>query len=95
MPTASRKTTTKDSVGPEQDPPVEKSEPVPPESDEATPPDGGEPGEGKIKILNPGTTAVTYSADARQIAAGERLEVEELDEVGEAALDRGYIVKID
>jgi hypothetical protein len=88
-----------DSVGPEQDPPVEPGDQVAPEPDEGAtggPEDGaGENGKDKVKILNPGTTAVTFSTDGRQIAAGERLEIDKLDEVGQTALDRGYIVKID
>lgn len=85
-----------DAVAPEQDPPVEETPAVPPELDaDDSPKDGEQPEEGTFKILNPGTTSVVYTEDGKQIAAGEKLDVTDLDEAGQAALDRGYIVKID
>lgn len=86
-----------DAVAPEQDPPAEETPaPVPPEPDaDDSPKDGEQPEEGTFKILNPGTTSVVYTEDGKQIAAGEKLDVTDLDEAGQAALDRGYIVKID
>lgn len=86
-----------ESVAPEQDPPpAEETPAVPPEPEpDDTPKDGEQPEEGTFKILNPGTTAIVYTEDGKQIAAGEKLDMTDLDEAGQAALDRGYIVKID
>jgi hypothetical protein len=98
--TSNRKTAAKegtDAVAPEQDPPVEQPvDPIAPEPDAPVKDDDGEtPEQGSFTILNPGTSSVAYTEDARQIEPGQRITVTDLDEAGQAALDRGYIVKID
>jgi hypothetical protein len=85
MATAPRKSV-KPEPDPEDAPPVDKVEPEP----------EGEPAaeeSGKIGLLNPGTTSIVYSADGRSIGGGERAEVDEVDEVGQAAIDRGYLMR--
>lgn len=44
-------------------------------------------------ILNPGTNPVTYTDDARVIAAGERLRDVTIDRITRAALDRGDLIE--
>jgi len=44
-------------------------------------------------ILNPSTSPVTYSTDARVIAAGERLHDVTIDRITQAALDRGDLIE--
>jgi hypothetical protein len=44
-------------------------------------------------LLNPGTTPVTYTDDARIIEAGTRLYDVELDDTGRAAVARGDLVE--
>lgn len=44
-------------------------------------------------ILNPSTSPVTYSADARVIAAGERLHDVTIDRITRAALNRGDLIE--
>lgn len=47
----------------------------------------------KTTLLNPGTTAVTYSTDGRSLGAGERVEVDKVDEVAKVAIESGYLVR--
>lgn len=46
-------------------------------------------------ILNPTTGPVTFSDDARVIAAGERLDDIDIDATGRAAIKRGDLVEED
>lgn len=78
-------------IPPEPDPPVEQTPVVPPE-DDTEPPPVEEPTD-KITLVNPGNSAVVYSLDGRMLGGGESAEVEEIDEVGQAAIDRGYLMR--
>lgn len=80
-------------VPPEQDPEPEQD--VPPVAPEADPEPEPEEPAGEITLLNPGTTAVVYSEDGRMIGGGERLKLDAVDAVGQAALDRGYLRRVD
>lgn len=42
-------------------------------------------------IVNPGTTPQVYTTEGHTIAAGDRLEGVDLDEVGQAAVDGGRL----
>jgi len=44
-------------------------------------------------FVNPTTTPTVYSEDGRALGAGERLEIDELDPAGQAALERGALVE--
>lgn len=44
-------------------------------------------------ILNPGTTPVIYTDDARVIEAGTRLYDVDLDDTGQQAVTHGYLVE--
>lgn len=48
-----------------------------------------------VTLLNPGTTPVTYTDDARVIAAGQRITGVTLDHTGQTAVDHGYLVAIE
>lgn len=83
---------TKTAVKPEPDP--EDATPTPVVAPEPDPePEPDTPAEGGHQLLNPGTSAVTYDADSHQAAPGEVVTVAEIDEVGQAALDRGYLIE--
>lgn len=79
-------------IAPEPGPPVEETPVVPPEGDPETEPPAEEPTD-KITLVNPGNSAVVYSLDGRMLGGGESAEVEEIDEVGQAAIDRGYLMR--
>lgn len=82
----------KPAVKPEPDAPDAPEVPViAPEPDPAPEPDA--PAEGGHRLLNPGTTAVTYDGEGRQAAPGETVTTEEIDEVGTAAIERGYLIE--
>lgn len=43
-------------------------------------------------LINGGTTPVVYTDDGRVLAAGERIEVETVDEAATRLIDLGYLV---
>lgn len=80
-------------VPPEPDPEpngTEEAAPVPPEPD---PVPVEEEGDDKITLVNPTTSAVIYSEDGRQLGGGESVQVDEVDEVGKTAIERGYLTQ--
>lgn len=86
MPAPQRKTAAK-AAGDDEEP---KVGPIKPEPD----PEPEEPStDGKHELLNPGTTAVTYDREARQVSPGETVTVDEIDEVGQAAVERGFLIE--
>jgi hypothetical protein len=46
-------------------------------------------------IINPGTTPQVYTDDGRTIAAGDRVENVDLDEIGQSAVDSGRLRVLD
>lgn len=42
-------------------------------------------------LINGGTTPVVYSDDGRVLAAGERIEVDSIDNTASALIERGYL----
>lgn len=85
MPGAQRKAAAK-TTGDDEEP---KVGPIAPEPDEPA----EEKPKGKHTLLNPGTTAVTYDSEARQVAPGDTVEVDEIDDVGAAAIERGFLIE--
>lgn len=82
----------KPAVKPEPD--AEDAPPTPVVAPEPDPkPEADTPAKGGHRLLNPGTSSVTYDADSHQAAPGEVVTVDEIDEVGQAALDRGYLIE--
>lgn len=78
-------------VPPEPDPePGETGQPVPPEPE---PQPVVDEGPGKITLVNPTTSAVIYTTDGRQLGGGESVQVDEVDEVGQVAIERGYLTR--
>lgn len=85
--------------------PTPKRKPVPPEPDPETPPElprvspepepapADEPEPGVVTLVNPGTSAVVYSLDGRQLGGGESVRVDEVDVVGLTAIERGYLTR--
>jgi hypothetical protein len=63
--------------------------PIKPEPDQ---PDEEQP-KGKHSLLNPGTTAVTYDHAGRQVDPGSTVDVDELDDVAQTAIERGYLIE--
>lgn len=49
----------------------------------------------KITLFNPEDTPMVYDAAGRTVAGAERVEVEELDPVGQRAVDAGVLVHED
>jgi hypothetical protein len=47
------------------------------------------------ELVNPGTTPQVYTEDGRQVAAGDRVEVDQLDEVGRGAVDSGRLLLVE
>lgn len=47
----------------------------------------------KHTLLNPGTTVVTYDGEGRQVDPGQAVDVDELDDVAKAAIERGYLIE--
>lgn len=43
-------------------------------------------------LINGGTTPVVYTDDGRVLAAGERIEVDSIDDTASALVERGYLV---
>lgn len=84
MPPAQRKSTAK--ATDDEEP---KVGPIAPEPDEPA----EEQPKGKHVLLNPGTTAVTYDGEGRQIGPGDTVDVDELDEVATTAIERGYLIE--
>lgn len=67
--------------------------PIAPEPDPV--PEETEEPEATIGLLNPGSSSVIYNSEGQSIGAGERIGVAEIDEVGQAALDRGYLTRLE
>jgi hypothetical protein len=63
--------------------------PIKPEPDEPA----EEQPKAKHTLLNPGTTAVTYDDEGRQVDPGGTVEVDELGDVAKAAIERGYLIE--
>jgi hypothetical protein len=77
-----------DAVPPEQDPSGPALPPVAPEPDPVKP----EPVKYKFVLVNPGTSTLVYTEDARMLSGGQRVGVDSLDSVGQAMVDRGYLL---
>ncbi|HZE02610.1 MAG TPA: hypothetical protein VE155_12680 [Pseudonocardiaceae bacterium] len=43
-------------------------------------------------LINPHRSGVVYDLEGHSIGGGERVEIAQLDEVGQAALDRGHLI---
>lgn len=43
-------------------------------------------------LINPGSAGVVYNVDGKSLGGGEAITVEGLDDVGKAAVDRGYLL---
>jgi hypothetical protein len=89
MPAQQRKKTA-DAVAPEPDP--EEGTEAPQVKPEADPAEKTQE-KGKHSLLNPGNTTITYTADGKQLDPGVSVEVDELDDVAEAAIERGYLIE--
>jgi len=88
MPGTQRKKT--DTVAPEPDPEESSSAPqVKPEADTASKSDES----AKHTLLNPGNTTITYTEDGQQLDPGKTVNVDELDDVAKAAIERGYLIE--
>jgi hypothetical protein len=80
----------KKAVAPEPDP--EEGTPAPQVKPEAD----AEPEQqekAKHTLLNPGNTTITYTADGKQLDPGNTVELDELDDVATAAIERGYLIE--
>lgn len=49
-------------------------------------------GKKKTSLYNPNTTPVVYDESGHIVAGGERVEVDEVDEYGQEAVDGGLLV---
>lgn len=82
--------TSRKPVPPENDPePETPVAPVAPEPD----PEPAETPKPAHTLLNPGTASCVYNTQGQSLGGGECVDVDEIDEVGQAALDRGYLVE--
>jgi hypothetical protein len=45
----------------------------------------------KITVVNPNTAGVIYDKEGRSIGGGEAIELDELDEIGQSAVDSGQL----
>jgi hypothetical protein len=52
-------------------------------------------GKSKITLFNPEDTPAVYDAEGRTVAGAERVEVDELDAVGQRAVSAGVLVRED
>lgn len=84
MPGAQRKAAAK--LADDEEPKVGPIKPEPDPVEEEKP-------KGKHTLLNPGTTAVTYDGEGRQVDPGQTVDVDELDDVAKAAIERGYLIE--
>lgn len=46
----------------------------------------------KVSLYNPGNSPVVYTKTGHVLGGDERAEVDSLDEVGQRAVDHGYLV---